>query len=125
MYRSHNRKIRLERTGPGYELFWIAANAQHIIDRESHHSHQISLLEIEQRAHTAYFIRDKKYQTPEPHDRALGFFAFRKHYYVILAYVTELYGRRCVVESCHVFSDVVLLTWCRRNPDLVPPPDAT
>lgn len=98
MYRSHNRKIRLERSGPGYELFWIAANAQHIIDREPHHSHKISLLEIEQRAQTAYFIRDKDYKTPEPHTRVFGLFAFRRSYYVIVAYITELHDRRCVIE---------------------------
>lgn len=122
MFRSHNKRIRIEKQGLGYELFWITENAQHIIDRQEHHSHRITLQEVEKQAAGAYFIIRKAYERPEPHLKITGFFAYNRSYYIIIAYITESYGRRCVIESCHVLSDNRLLDWCRRNPDLVSPP---
>ena len=122
MFRSHNKRIRIEKRGVGYELFWITENAQHIIDRQEHHSHRITLQEVERCATEAFFIIRKNYENPAPHAKINGFFVYNKSYYIIIAYITESYGRRCVIESCHVLSDNRLLDWCRRNPDLVTPP---
>jgi hypothetical protein len=119
MYRSHNKKIKLLDTGPGYELFLLPENAQHIIDRADHHSHQVTLLQVINLASAAYYINWKDYTTPEPHSKVMGLVKYDKKYYQIVAYLTELPSRRCILESCHVLNDDRLLRWCRNNDDLL------
>ena len=72
MFRSHNRKVRLMLDGPGYELFWIAENAEHVITRAAHHSHQISLLEAERLAEIACFVPKGPYNERMRYQKVVG-----------------------------------------------------
>lgn len=119
MFRSHNKKVKLKDTGPGYELFLLPENAQHIIDRASHHSHKVTLLQVMNLAQAAYYIPYKEYLTPEPHIKAFGLVKYDDKYYHLVASFTELYNRRCILETCHVLSEDKLLRWCQRNDDLL------
>ena len=76
MYRSHNKKIRIENRGAWYELFLIAENAQHMVDRAAHPSHCVSLNEIMELARVAYYIRRTLFSRPEPHHLVYGLLSF-------------------------------------------------
>lgn len=119
MFRSHNRKVRLMLDGPGYELFWIAENAEHVITRANHHSHQISLLEAERLAEIAYFIHKGDYNARMQYQKVIGVAIFRNKTYQIIAYLTDFPTRRCILETCHVVNDNKILDWARRNPLLI------
>jgi hypothetical protein len=119
MYRNKNRKIRYEGDGKSYELFLLPENAQHIIDRASHHSHKVTLLQVMNLAQHAYWVFDKEYKTPEPHQRVFGLVVYDEKFYQVIAYLTQTPTYRCILESCHVVADNKLLRWCQTNRDLL------
>lgn len=117
MYRSHNKKIKIYGQKAAYEVFLIAENAQHIVSKAAHHSHQVTLLEVMALASSAYYVEASIYEHPEQPVLVYGLVIFREKYYQVVGYTTELYGGRFILETCRVVSDVTLQAVCAAKRD--------
>ncbi len=115
MVRFQNKKVAL-RYGkqPRYEIFWVSQFAEHVVKREQHPSHLISITEIENLASSPKTRFVDFEETTQGGKFVIGFTRWHQKFYQLLCYFVERPQRRCVIKTCHLVHDIDLLKLCKQ-----------
>lgn len=111
MYRAKNKEIKIADTDRRYELFLLPENAEHIIKKAKHHSHQATLMQVVALAYSAHYI-EIEHNEAEQRTLVYGLVIFRGKYCQVVGYITELYGGRFVLETFRVVSNNTIRNIC-------------